>query len=499
MAHSRQEQLALIHQHRLDKGRRVLDESARGLEELKRQRQEATMVLADMDALLDEAESLMAGLGDISPQHQAMLEQEAKNLCTEDFLPSLRVAARFEQLDILEIGENDGQEELWRRHMDYATRHGVDTQASLSALLPREDVERLNKLIEEDFTYKNAHCDDYDYMIAGTVGLLGGLVDIFLVDAPGRGILGTWADTTIDKAVEGFARLCGWNGPRDGSNPTQSAIGFLERSFKVNYDHRYGPDVDNAFPMSTKNHHIKNLAHSPDIVGLFFSILDQFTNTAHFVHQGKLIAVSTDNFELSGGNIPAKIFSGFINWIGHLFSDVAGASGAQSRGSGIPIPFFSLLQFINAGNFGQYKQSFSTICVQVFEKGYDFRHGMALAVPVMVTEMLVRVMYMLKWHFHHDEPLSMATAFSSAPELRRMLLVAHGALCLLDAGDAALRSGGNMVTFLLRINLIGWVRFGMLAVRDLTALLKSGHIDADRMDAYLEEEYRRLLSSPASV
>lgn len=499
MTHSRLEQLAHIHQHRLDKGRSVLNEGARGLEDLQRRRQDATTTLEDLDALLKESEELMVNLGELSSQERATLEHAAGDLCSLAHLPPLRSGPRFEPLDILEVDEHDSLEVLWQRHASYAERNSLDIQASLAAMLPREDLERLRNRIDEDFTYKNAHCDGYDYMIAGTVGILGGLVDIFLVGAPSEGVLGRWADVTTDKTVEGFARLCGWKGPRDSNNPTKSAIGFLEGKFRINYDHRYGPDVNNTFSMSTRNHHIKSLAHSPDLVGLFFSILDQFTNTAHFVHQGKLIAISTDNFELSGSNIITKCFAGFINWLGHLFSDAAGSSGTQARGSGIPIPFFSLLQFINVGSFGQYRQSFSTVCVQVFEKGYDLRHGMALAAPVMITELLVRVMFMLKRHHSHDEALAMKTAFSSAPELRRMLLVAHGALCLMDAGDAALRSGGNMVTFLLRTNLIGWVRFGMLSMQELNALLKHGHINAARMDSYLNTEYQRLLADPASV
>lgn len=59
-----------------------------------------------------------------------------------------------------------------------------------------------------------------------------------------------------------------------------SAIGFLENGgikangerfdgFKVNYDQRHTADVNGEFNMSTKNHHMMSLSHSPDIIGLF--------------------------------------------------------------------------------------------------------------------------------------------------------------------------------------------------------------------------------------
>ena len=34
---------------------------------------------------------------------------------------------------------------------------------------------------------------------------------------------------------------------------------------------------------------MKSLAHSPDIIGLFFSILNQFTSTSTFLNDGQLI------------------------------------------------------------------------------------------------------------------------------------------------------------------------------------------------------------------
>ena len=67
-----------------------------------------------------------------------------------------------------------------------------------------------------------------------------------------------------------FASMTGWKPAAGKESNVASAIGYLERKFKVNYDQRYTADVDSVFAMSTKNHHIKSLAHSPDVVGLFF-------------------------------------------------------------------------------------------------------------------------------------------------------------------------------------------------------------------------------------
>lgn len=403
---------------------------------------------------------------------------------------------QISHLDYIKVEDATDWHDYLAQVEQYANQQGIHLDGDpFSKLMSSTQRIALEKRIKEEFTFKGANCDKYDYMIAGTCGLIGGLIDIVFVGIPGTSALTGFADDMTDKAVEKFAKLCGWDGPREGKNPTASAIGFLERSFGVNYDHRHGGDVDQVFDMSTRNHHIKSLGHSPDLIGLFFSILDQFNNTAHFVDDGRIVVVDTENFELRGSSFISKLFAGFVNWLGHLFSDVAGSSGAVTRGSGIPIPFYSLLQFINVGEFGQHRQTFAKIAVQVFEQGYDLRHGMAMAIPVMATELLTRICWVAKRRFYHHAPWGDCVPSANNPELRRMLLVAHGSLCLVDTADAALRSGGDMIQFMLRSNLIAWVRFGTIAMKELQTWYLQGQIDPDAVDRYLDTEYRRMLSS----
>lgn len=151
-------------------------------------------------------------------------------------------------------------------------------------------------------------CDKYDYLMAVACGAIGGMIDIFLVGAPRDSILGKWTDDQVDNSVRGFAKLCGWTPKPEKANSVASAIGFLETRFKVNYDHRHSGDVNYLFNMSSKNHHMMSLAHSPGVIGLFFSILNQFTSTASFVSKGQLVSITTDTFELKGGNFISKIY-----------------------------------------------------------------------------------------------------------------------------------------------------------------------------------------------
>lgn len=486
----------------------------------------------------------------------------------------------IDMLDRIEITDATDWEQYLDKVEAYASRHGIEFgDDPFRDLMSVSQRIALEKRIREEFSLKGANCDTYDYMIAGTCGLIGGFIDIFftwkrrplpvpkkksqsklklntqpeLDNTPKpqlkQGELTNFMDDLVDEAVQKFAEFCGWpkaKAEKKGSNLTASAIGFLEwkgdgkyrliniqneedltffqkylesigligrhdngkyyfYGFRANYDHSHGGAVDRLFDMSTKNHHIKSLGHSPDVVGLFFSVLDQFNSTAHFVDGGRIISIDSDTFELKGSNFASKVFAGFVNWLGHLISDIAGSSGAAGRGSGIPIPFYSLLQFVNVGKFIEtvtdskehervYQRTFATIAVRVFEEGYDFRHGMALAVPVLVTELLTRIMWVVKQRFYHETPWNECLPSAHNPELRRMLLIAHGSLCLVDTTDATLRSGGDMIQFMLRSNLIAWARFGTIALKELNAWYHQGGLDVEAVDEYLDAEYVRLLA-----
>ena len=212
---------------------------------------------------------------------------------------------------------------------------------------------------------------------------------------------------------------------------------------------------------------MKSLGHAPDIIGLFFSVLNQFTSTSSFVSDGKLINISTESFELMGSNFISKIFCGIVNWIGHLMSDIAGSSGATDRGSGIVIPFYELFGFCNFGKFGKHRQSLATIAVMAFENGYDFRYGMAMAIPVIIIDLLIRLMWAIRKHFQYGYELKECLPTNKNADLRVMILVGNGVLCVMDVVDAGVKSEGNFLLFFMRLNIIAWFRMVSLVVKEV--------------------------------
>ena len=330
-------------------------------------------------------------------------------------------------------------------------------------------------------------CDKFDYILATSSGALCGIIDIFLVGKPGESPLGNITDKWFVARTIDFAKLC--NPEKKNFDSLDSALRFLEKKFKVPYDQTgLGDAGKTIFDLTAKNHHFKSLAHNPSLLGLFFSILDQFSNTSHFVTDGQLVSLqqADEKWELRGGNIPSKLFCGFANWIGHLISDVSGSSSSAAkgnRGTGLPSPLWTWTNDIIAikAKLGlsvtETDKTMNELALNIFEKGYDIRFQTAQAIPVFLNELLVRLIYAIRRLFRYSSEIpktersfalmwKKCEPFSNAT-VKRMLTVAHGTFCLVDVGDAVGRSliagGGtfNAVEFVLRLNVVGVGRFAI--------------------------------------
>ncbi len=485
-----------IQQHQLNSTTNKIDEVKCLMSKIEKEQNNNNEVL---DELLDNMESLLNNEKFVISEEE--IEQEIVLINNELNNVEVDYSRKISEVDFIQIDDNISWDEYNKLVDDYMKKHNIKVSDDpFKDLMPLSQQKEIYKRIKEEFTYKSAKCDKYDYLIAGTCGVIGGLIDILFVGIAGDSKLGNIVDEQANKITEKFAEFLGWNKNKSlerGSNTTASAIAFLENKFRINYDQATTYDTNGLVKnLTLKNHHLKSLGHSPDLIGLFFSILNQFTSTSTFIDNGKIITINTETFELQGGNFIAKVFCGFANWFGHIMSDWTGSSGTVGqgrRGTGVPIPFYNLFQLMDFGHFGKKeRQTFAMITSEVFEKGYDFRYGISLAVPVLITELLIKFMFTMKRRFYHKKDWSECIPNASIPELRRMLLVGHGILCLMDGADAYLKSGGELVTFLSRTNLIGWVRFGNLALKELTAWYHEGHLDLEKIDNYLEKEYIRL-------
>ena len=379
-------------------------------------------------------------------------------------------------------------------------KFGFSTNIDDALVQAQAELVVLNETIDSIKELK-PDCDKLDYTLAASSGALCGIIDVFLVGKPGESSLGNLTDKWFADRTMDFAKLCHPN--KKSFNSLESALRFLEQEFKVPYDQTgLGDAGRGVFGLNANNHHFKSLAHNPSLLGLFFSILDQFSNTSHFITGGQLISLqqADKKWELQGSNIPSKLFCGFVNWFGHLVSDVSGSQSSArvgNRGMGIPSPLWAWTNDIIAMkaklglNVTDTDKAINELALNIFKQGYDTRFQTAQAIPVFLNELLVRLIYAVRRLYRYFSEIPKAEqSFKLAwkkcepfsnPTVKRMLTVAHGTFCLIDAGDAVGRafvSGGgtfNVVELVLRLNVVGVGRFAISLYGETKRTISYGH------------------------
>ena len=500
----------------------------------------------DLNKLLQKARTLAATMG----YSEADITDEIKNTANEVIKANLKeidetIEQNYEIIPTVDV--SGSWDDYYLSVKEYAKKNDMDlSKDPFYELLSETEKNELGRRIREDYLVKSAKCDKYDYAIAAFCGIVSGLVDSFFVGMPNDSKLGKWTDEQADKFTMSVFRKI-WKldekkrseiqdlfarkeisieqrnemlkeagipyNQNVNKEPTtlQQCIQYGEKKFGVNYDASsaaYVKEKGVLSGMNPGNHHIKSLAHCPSLVGLIFSIIDQFTGKASFVDNGKIIQVTPvekkneiDRFELRGKSFPAKMICGIVNWLGHLLSDLVGSNRTRSkegtRGSGLPVPLMEVLQLctFNVPDRNGASISISELTVKLFEKGYDVRFAAACAIPVVINEFFIHLFWSIKARFYHKKTWNEAMEFRNQPELRRMLLIGHGVLCIVDASDATVRTikkGGELLYFSLHLNIVAWERLAVAGLQEVRNLYKEKVIDVVALDEDLEIEWKKL-------
>ncbi|MCR2823567.1 hypothetical protein [Lederbergia panacisoli] len=361
-------------------------------------------------------------------------------------------------------------------------------------------LEELNKEIDG----LTNHSDGIDYMVAVGSGILAGIIDSLWVGEFKMERGKAWSNKTVNDFVMKVAKMNGFEGER-----LDDAIRFLENKFHIPSDNIWkGKDIG----ISARSHHLDDLAHHPTPIGLFFSILTQFTKKGYFQNsEGQFLPITIDeNGEgLIGQNIPSKIFAGTVNWFFHLVSDISGSYKTAGAGMGIPGPIVSLLKelsMIPGLNKTELPKKMKEIFVR--EK-FDLRSELAVgyelsrqAMPVILNEVIVRAFYFIRrlvMEIKEKQSFKKIDWKRTLPwknrTIVRMLTISTGTFTLIDLGDAAIRggikSGGNPAMFakefILRVNFVGVGRFAIAVTTDATMGMKRDKIRNERMSIFSEQ------------
>lgn len=325
--------------------------------------------------------------------------------------------------------------------------------------------------IENEINLLTSQADTNDYLVSIGSGILSGLLDTLWVGEfnleRGRAL----AAEEVDQFVVKTAKMLG-----SKSNDLESSVRFLENEFPI------PSDGNTAELGGSLQHHLRDFAHHPTIVGLIFSLLTQFTYKSYgtdTLGQFKVVDVPERSQVFIGDDVSSKIFKGTITWFFHLVSDMAGSSNTvgKSGGTGIPGPLLSLAKELSVLPFFKElvvkDRSLSVFLSKLFngtllakrdqngniikgeELRFDLRGEMGLgievsrqALPVIANECMVRSFYfirrlgleMQKCPIHSVSDLKQieweSVKPTNNPTLSRMLTISTGVFTSIDIGEA---------------------------------------------------------------
>ena len=406
--------------------------------------------------------------------------------------------------------------------------------------------------LEFEFDVSVDKASRLDYGIAAGSGLLTGLLSVFLEKSLSVEEAAKIGSKEADRIVVNAARVFGCNIPsdkaifdKDGRCDTEvlsKAIKFLEDKFPIPQD-MLTPGFGGGL-----QHHLRDFSHHPTILGLFFSILGQFTRTGYGTDtDGSFVKLPFPKDALIGKNVPEKIAIGAFNWLFHLVSDIDGSNQNAGKGTGIPGPVLSVLKELSSTpllknvriNYKESEISFSKWISKLFNgthfkdtEGnpvrFDFRTEMGLAtqlleqsLSVLANEVIVRVFYTvsrLASEIQSNNVTSLLELDRLNPKsflpinnraLTRMCTVSSGTFLAVNSAGSAIKAGmaskGNKAAFakafFLNINYPGIGRFAIACFfdakyvkEDVIAAHKKATVEHERQKQLQEQELRRLSS-----
>lgn len=365
------------------------------------------------------------------------------------------------------------------------------------------DIDKIIFDLDSQIDLLSSQADKYDYLVSVGSGILCGMLDILWIGEfnleRGRNI----ANDKIDEFVKRTAKMLGCK-----DDDLQSSVKFLEKKFLIPSDGNT-PNFGGGL-----QHHLRDFAHHPTIVGLIFSLLTQFTSKSYGTDvNGCFIVVDVPEKSklFIGKDIPTKILYGTLIWLFHLVSDVAGSSSSveKSGGTGIPGPILSLAKELSVlpifKNLKVNDNSLSVFLSKLFngtllakhdESGaiirdtalkFDLRGELGVgielgwqAIPVIANECIVRTFYFLR-RFAIEMRANNVHSFSDMknidwakvkptdnPTIARMLTISTGVFTTLDIGEAAISQ-----KYWVSVNYIGVGRFAVAIGEDVSWCLKA--------------------------
>jgi hypothetical protein len=381
-----------------------------------------------------------------------------------------------------------------RQTRQYAFRNDLDPLAPYRSLLSEED---MNQLREESYDAQY-RWDRADYLFVLLAGITASLIDYFMVMIP-KDMPSSHLGAESAYAGQQASPITEWMQSYDtheSDGPVASFANWLGDMSKVPYDRSAavvdGELVEHIPGMSPNTHRLQSLGHDPAI-GWLVGMFDVFRGTmtgfsydnasgVHDLFQGDVQSyMPSHGFEETA----IRIIKALLKPLGHLISDVGSSAG-------LPAPFMTLMQGINAGSIGPHDKTVGQIARYMYRNGFDFRHFLVSGLTPAVIEIVLRGYFLLRHYAYEGE-----TAFPAAddPRRRSMLLAAHAIASAGNAGKIALYQGNP-----LALNQAEWMAFFRYLIPHFKYVVFDKHrLRMDHMDGIIDREWDRILDNGRDV
>jgi hypothetical protein len=355
----------------------------------------------------------------------------------------------------------------------------IPEEVKFRDILTDDDLLKIDKKVNTyiDVFNKKHQLDKWDYAIGGGAGFFCGILDVLFVQKPLKptakysekvnGLFNQWSQSAINNLIP----------------PELSKV--LEKSFKIG-----GADasISQGFTSSISgkfnpiNHRFKSLNHDP-VLACFIGALDVMNGTCTIVDNGTIKIMNT----VRGTSGDYNFFEALGMMLGHLASDFNAPSAIGNRGMGIPAPLmglFGTLKGVKVNN-----KDIANLAEYMYVKGYDARHFVTMSIPVLINEILIRVLYIIKEMQHNNraffEVFKETLPLNLSPRFRIVLNISYGTMVAINTGKVVITDN------ILNANYAMWLAFTWHTFHSMYWLVWTKNTELQK---YIDDELAKELS-----